>query len=154
MLFLLFQIGADRYGLEARRVVEVVPRVELKKIPRAPAGVAGMFDYHRTLMPVIDLSALSLNRASVPRLSTRIIVVNYPSGAEEQHLLGVMAEQATEVVRLDPEVFKESGVETPEAPYLGRVTRDARGLIQWIEIEKLLTKELRDQLFRPIKEFV
>ena len=41
MLFLLFRLGHDRYALEARRVVEVVPLLALKKIPQAPRGVVG-----------------------------------------------------------------------------------------------------------------
>ena len=33
MLFLLFQLGKDRYALEARRVVEVVPLLARRKQP-------------------------------------------------------------------------------------------------------------------------
>ena len=32
MLFLLFQLGNDRYALEASRVVEVVPMLELNQL--------------------------------------------------------------------------------------------------------------------------
>jgi len=45
MLFLLFQLGQDRYALEASRVIEVLPLVSLKRIPQAPRGVAGLFNY-------------------------------------------------------------------------------------------------------------
>ena len=45
MLFLLFQLGKDRYALEASRVVEVVPLLALKQLPQAPKGVAGIFNY-------------------------------------------------------------------------------------------------------------
>ena len=38
MLFLLFQLGNDRYALDASRVVEVLPLVELKHLPLAPRG--------------------------------------------------------------------------------------------------------------------
>ncbi len=36
MLFLLFQLGKDRYVLEAARVIEVLPLMDLKQIPEAP----------------------------------------------------------------------------------------------------------------------
>ena len=36
MLFLLFQLGQDRYALDASRVVEVVPLLTLKQFPRPP----------------------------------------------------------------------------------------------------------------------
>lgn len=153
MLFLLFQIGEDRYGLEASQVVEVVPLVNLKKIPQASPGVAGIFDYHGTLVPVIDLSKISAGRPSATRLSTRIILVNYPVDAGKEHILGLMAEMATETLQLDPAAFNASGVDVPEAPYLGPVTRDSRGLIQWIEVKKMMPDRLRDQLFRQTEEY-
>ena len=45
MLFLAFQVGADRYALETARVVEVLAMVELRKIAGAPVGTAGEFVY-------------------------------------------------------------------------------------------------------------
>jgi CheW-like domain len=36
MLFLVFQLGTDRYAIEAAQVVEVLPLVNAKHIPRAP----------------------------------------------------------------------------------------------------------------------
>ena len=59
MLFLQFQIGSDRYALEASRVVEVIPLLGLKKIPHAPRGVAGMFNYRGEVVPALDLTALT-----------------------------------------------------------------------------------------------
>ena len=76
MLFLLFQLGNDRYVLEASRVVEVVPLLELKQLPRAPKGVAGIFKYRGRPVPAVDLCALTLGRPASERLSTRIIIVN------------------------------------------------------------------------------
>jgi chemotaxis-related protein WspB len=58
MLFLIFQLGTDRYAIEAAQVAEVLPLVNTKNIPRAPLGVIGVFDYHGTPVPLIDLSEL------------------------------------------------------------------------------------------------
>ena len=154
MLFLLFQIGNDRYGLEASQVVEVVPLVALKKIPPAPPGVAGILNYHGLLVPVIDLSEMTMGRLSESRLSTRIVLVNYPMDAEKKHILGLMAEQATETIQLNPEAFSDAGVDVPEAPYLGLVAKDTRGLIQRIDVQKLLPDAMRDRLFHPTEECV
>jgi len=59
MLFLVFQLGPDRYAIEAAQVVEVLPLVNSKHIPRAPLGVAGVFDYHGTPVPLIDFTELA-----------------------------------------------------------------------------------------------
>ena len=40
MLFLLFELGTDRYALDALQIAEVLPLVAIKRIPRAPAESA------------------------------------------------------------------------------------------------------------------
>jgi chemotaxis-related protein WspB len=153
MLFLQFQLGKDRYALDSGRVVEVLPLLGIKQIPQAPAGVAGAFNYRGKPVPVIDLSELALGRPARLHMSTRIIVVRYPDGNGIQHELGLIAEKATETVRRDPADFTDSGVINDGAPYLGPVATDPNGLVQWIEVTKLLPAAVRDVLFRQPLEW-
>jgi chemotaxis-related protein WspB len=147
MLFILFHLGKDRYALQASRVIEVVPLVELKGLPHAPRGVAGMFNYRGRPVPAIDLSELTLGRAADRRLSTRIILVNYPDDQGRHHPLGLLAERATEVIRCEEGAFVDPGLNLGTAPYLGPVMMDARGGIQWVHEQRLLTDHVRDLLF-------
>jgi chemotaxis-related protein WspB len=150
MLFLLFQLGEDRYALDTGRVVEVLPLVAITPIPKAPAGVAGLFNYHGAPVPAIDLSQLTMGLPARNRLNTRIVLVHYPDGRGKTHLLGLIAEKVTETVRREPADFVASGVTTDRAPYLGPVATDARGVLQWIDVEWLLPASVRDVLFtRP-----
>lgn len=147
MLLLVFQIGGDRYALEASAVNEILPLVEIRPIPRAPEGIAGVFDYRGSPVPAIDLSALTLGRRAERTLSTRLVIVDYPDSAGERRPLGVIAEKATQTIRREPEDFVESGVTSAGAPYLGPVTRDAGGLVQRVDITRLLPASIRDVLF-------
>ena len=99
MLFLVCQMGRERYAVEASRIVEVVPLVSLKRLPQAPKGVAGVFNYRGQPVPAIDLCELTLGHKAAERLSTRIILVNYPDASGQNHLLGLIAEYATELLR-------------------------------------------------------
>jgi chemotaxis-related protein WspB len=152
MLFLLFQLGKDRYALETGQIEAVLPLLNIKQIPQAPAGVAGVFNYHGAPVPVIDLSQLALNRPAQQRLSTRIILVHYPDQAGWPHLLGLIAEYVAQTIRREPGDFSSTGLDHDGAPYLGPVASDAHGLIQWIELHKLLPTSVRDVLFRPAVE--
>ena len=76
MLLLTFTAGANRYAVDVARVVEVVPRVELRKIPHAPAFLAGLLGYRGKVVPVIDLGLLLGVAPCQDCLSTRIILVN------------------------------------------------------------------------------
>ena len=147
MLFLLFQLGKDRYALEARRVVEVVPLLELKKIPRAPKGFAGIFNYRGRPVPAVDLCELSLGQPAAERLSTRIIVINCTDGRGRQHHLGLIAEQATETLRKERADFVEPGFKFGSAPYLGPILLDPKGAIQWVHEEHLLSEQMRELVF-------
>jgi len=147
MLFLQFQIGAEAYVLDATRIVEVLPLVSIKHIPGAPEGVAGLFNYRGQAVPVIDLSELTLGRTAQRHISTRLILVRY--GA---HLLGLIAERATETLRREAADFAISGISSDATPYLGPVTQAAGRLIQWIEVDKLLPASVSRVLFRQAEE--
>jgi chemotaxis-related protein WspB len=153
MLFILFQLGRDCYALDAAQVVEVLPLVRVKKIPRAPTGVAGVFTYRGAPVPVLDLCELALGRPAQARLSTRLLLVRYPDATGTKRLLGLIAEKATETLRREPGDFVAAGVRSDGAPYLGPVANDPRGLIQWIEVDKLLSASVRAALFeQPVEE--
>ena len=148
MLFLLFQLGADRYALPAHEVSEVLPLVALKEIPGAPRGVAGLMNHRGVAVPVVDLSALALGRPAARRVSTRLVMVHYTAPGDRPRLLGLVAEHATEMMRRAPEEFRPAGVDPGAQRYLGPVVADGRGLIQRVEVAALLNAELRSVLFR------
>jgi chemotaxis-related protein WspB len=147
MLFLLFQLGNDRYALEAGRVLEVAPLAALRAIPRAPQAVAGVFNYRGRPVPVIDLSELTLGYPARDLLSTRIIMIRYPDRAGREQPLGLIAERATQIIRRDPADFAEPGLKLGLAPYLGPVLMDSQGSVQWIQEQHLLPEPVRNLLF-------
>ena len=145
MLFLLFQLGSERYAIRANCVAEVVPLLALKRLPQAPKGITGIFNYRGRPVPALDLSELTLGQPASERLSTRIIVIYYGEGTS--HLLGLVAEQATEMLRRDATDFVEPGVMLGTAPYLGPVLMDGRGPIHLINEQHLVPAAMRDLLF-------
>ncbi|MGF6088089.1 chemotaxis protein CheW [Pseudomonas sp. 18173] len=147
-LFLVFRIGNERYALKAIEVAEVLPRLPLKPIPHAPAWVAGVFAYRGTVVPVIDLSALTFGTPAQVRTSTRLVLVNYrPDETAETQLLGLILEQATDTLRCDPADFQPYGLDNRQTPYLGPVRKDEEGLLQWVRVSDLLEDQVRALLF-------
>src|SRR5580704_4819047 len=144
MLFLLLELGDDRYALDARQVAEVLPLVSITRLPQAPPSVAGILNYRGAPVPVIDVSQLIVGRPAERRLSTRIVLVHYPDAGGERRLLGLIAERCTHTVRREETDFAASGVSSDGAPYLGPVATDARGLLQWVDARTLLPAPVRD----------
>lgn len=147
-LLLTFQIGAERYATRVDQVLEIVPTVKLKPLPLAHSWVAGVFDYRGTAAPVIDLCQVFENRPAQRSMSTRILVVSYPSGAGTGRPLGLIAERVTEAVRMAPAAFQDAGVDVPTAPFLGGVYHHSRGLLQLVDVTKLLPPQVAERLFQ------
>jgi len=148
MLFLVLQLGEERYAIEAGDIVEIVPFLRLRALPQAPPYAAGVFDYRGELVPVIDLQALVRGEPSRPLMTTRIVVVRHVDEQDREHHLGLLTEDVVETLRRNPDEFEPAGIEVGETPYLGPITRDAGGLVQRIRVEHLLPAPVRRQLFR------
>jgi chemotaxis-related protein WspB len=147
-LFLLFRIGDDRYALEAVEIAEVLPRLPLKAIAHTPYWVAGVLAHRGDMIPVIDLAALAFGQNARSRTSTRLVLVHYRVDAEQpMRLLGLIIEQATDMLRCAPDEFKDYGLDNPDAGYLGPVREDASGLVQWVRIQDLLSDQVRALLY-------
>jgi chemotaxis-related protein WspB len=148
MLHLRFRIGGESYALPASRIAEVIPLVGVRPLPRTLPGVAGVMDYHGRMVPVIDLSELLIGRPAARRLSTRVVVAHYCDGVQSAQLLALIVEKATQAERHEAGNFAPTGVACPQAPYLGGVTAHAAGMVQFVEVSRLLPESLRTLLFR------
>lgn len=147
MLLVVFQMGEERYALDSRHVVEVVPLVRFRELPRAPEYVCGLFEYRGQITPVVDLSALAGKGPSQRLLSTRVILVHYRDFKDRFHVLGLLAERVTDTIRTKETDLKPAGIKVEDSPYLGKIVADATGMIQCIEVEELLPSEVQDILF-------
>lgn len=130
MLFLQFRLGQDSFALAADAIVEIVPLTALQATRSTLAGEpAGegvtSFDYRGRFIPAVDLCLRELGRPAHARLSTRIVVVRSDGGG----LVGLIAEQATTMLRLDPADF---------APF----ARGPDGLVQRVMLEDLLPRSM------------
>jgi chemotaxis-related protein WspB len=91
---------------------------------------------------------LALGQPSRKWMSTRIILVNYRDQSGKAHLLGLLAEHATETLHRPEEDFIDAGIATANTPYLRGVMSDAAGIIQRLEIQNLLSETVGGRLFR------
>jgi chemotaxis-related protein WspB len=178
MLLLTFRAAESPYAVDVARVVEVVPRIDLRRLPHAPAFLAGVFDYRGMVVPVIDLGILLGSEACPYRLSTRIILVDSrpadrkghlaageahthgstepgrdvapdvePIPEDRRWLLGLVAEQVSDVSAVRSEQVISSGMQLPQSPYLGAIVAIDREMVQLIEPERILDDSLRSSFF-------
>jgi chemotaxis-related protein WspB len=146
MLLLVVRVAGDAYAVEAARVVEVVPRLELRTLPHAPEALAGLFRYRGRMVPVIDLGILLGSHPSPCFLSTRIILVDKPLPAEGMSKVGLIAERVSDVRRIDDDRIIAPPSILGRNPYLGSIVSTDSGLVPLIDIERVFSEPLRNVL--------
>jgi len=146
MLILGLNIGNERYGIEATRVIEVVPLIELKKVPLTEKAIKGIFNYRGTSTPVIDLCQLFENRYCSANLSTRIVIIHDVDSAGNTRPIGLVAENITDVMQCQTEKITDSGIQSVNNNFLGKVYKHNNDMIQLIDTQRILPPSISHQL--------
>jgi chemotaxis-related protein WspB len=155
MQLLTFTIEAEDYAIESRRVVEVVPCVAARPIPRTPDFIRGIFTHRGRLIPLVDLAWLLIDTPLRETLSTRVIVVEFSLdsssiGPGDQRIrLGVAAENVVSLSSIVEIETSLPALRTPDAPALGRLLRIGGRTVQVLDVERLLPVALLAGLVAP-----
>lgn len=158
MQVLVFELGNQTYALPTRHVVRVLPGLALAKLAPSADFIAGVMNYRGAPVPVIDLarvggipgSTSASNHAGLDHrasFDTRIVLVDHEQPSGRRHLLGLLAEHVSGVRQLDPASMSDSGVRDPDAPFLGQVLASQSGVLQLIELSRLVPPHVCDWLF-------
>lgn len=147
MLFLLFQIGNDRYVIEGNKIIEIIPNLKIKPVLKAPDYVTGLLNYRGEVIPVIDINKLCIDKFTSSSLSSRIVIIKYLSINKDELKLGLNVEKATETIDLNRSDFEVSTIKIKDASYFGELVKTDNGIIQLLEVEKILPNEIREALY-------
>jgi chemotaxis-related protein WspB len=142
MLYVIVRVAGSTYGIEARWIREVVPRIPLRPLPGSPHYLAGVFDHAGVVVPVLDLGLLFAGMPCPERLNTRILLIDDPQRNGAIPRIGVIAENIYELRELDESAETRDDLTLALEPYLGRFLRLDGQLIQTVLIDKLVPAEL------------
>lgn len=139
MLFLLCHAGEERFAIPATRVIEVLPLVEVKPLATHRPGGAGLLLYRGSPVVVLDLSQIRGRAGSAARLSTRIVMVSVRDASGRERVMGLIAERATETIRLAGDLFSEMLDRDQPCQLLSRIAYDRSGVLRWLDVDRLLS---------------
>ncbi len=138
MLMLQLYVGDSCFALDSSWVVEVVPRVVLKPVPKAPDYIAGQMNYRGKPTSVTDFCLLLTGKPATTRLHSRIIICQYEDEKGKLHPMGLVAERVTSTLRAEAEVFEAVSLAPDSLNFLGGVLPDDQGGVQFIDFHALL----------------
>lgn len=134
MSMLLFYVGDNRYAIDNRHVIQIVPRVLLKKIPNTPHFVAGSINFRGQFLPVIDFCQLIEQRNTQASLSSRIILLKESSSDNLPPLAGLLGEKVSEIIDLETDQFGKNEFYFLNLPYFDKSYSDDHGIILNVNI--------------------
>src|SRR5437763_16976232 len=92
----VFELGAELYGVEIARVHEIIRLQAVTRVPRSPAFVEGVINLRGKVIPVVDLRRrFGLPSAEHTR-SSRIVVVEIGD-----QVVGIVVDGVSEVLRVN-----------------------------------------------------
>lgn len=147
MLYIQFQIGEQLYALNTDEIIEIVPWVNFHLIPGAPDYIAGVFNYRGQIVPVLDITKLTINKPAKRRLNTRIALVNFPINQKETRIIGIMGEKMADTIDIQEEDLQETGITSEQLIHLGPIANYKGTLIQCVNVSNLINKELVHKIF-------
>lgn len=136
MLMLVFYVGDYAYAIDCQNIVEVFPRVNLKKIPNVSKWIEGLLNISGKSIVTVDICQLIDDRPSASSLHTRIILISNEKEQGSMNYLGIIAEKVIEVIDCNPEDFIDSGLRVKDCPYLKGIMNESGRMIQLLDVEK------------------
>jgi purine-binding chemotaxis protein CheW len=135
VLHVLFRVGEADYVLPASEVVQMESFVQATQVPGALPYVAGLVQLRGQVIPVIDLRTRFGLPPIARGLDSRVIVVR--DGAR---LVGLLADSAREVVRIDEAAFEPPPAAVTEQGqgFVGQVAQSGQRLVLRLDFAKVI----------------
>jgi chemotaxis signal transduction protein len=101
---LVISVGANLAALPVPRIEQVAPMVAVAPIPHAPRAVRGVVNFHRRLVPVVDLHVVYGAEAEPLLPSMFLVFVR----SQEDEIFALVVDEIHDVRRLDEEPAADS----------------------------------------------
>ncbi|MBI3771328.1 MAG: purine-binding chemotaxis protein CheW [Gammaproteobacteria bacterium] len=143
MMVLLFKLDNAKYALDVAHIVEIMPRIAIKPLPRVPDYIPGLINYRGRIVPVVDLAMLVHKHPASHSLSTRIILVQFDSEEGHSQLVGMIAECATETTKIDVHDALTTGISSNMDAFVDAIILDRDEMIGIVNLARLMPHELQ-----------
>jgi purine-binding chemotaxis protein CheW len=139
----VFQLGAEFYGVEIARVHEIIRLQTVTRVPRAPVFVEGVINLRGKVIPVVDLRRrFGLPLADHTRAS-RIVVVELGD-----QVVGVVVDGVSEVLRVNGATVEPPSpvVAGIDSEYIHGIAKLDERLVILLDLDRVLAQTDRRAL--------
>jgi purine-binding chemotaxis protein CheW len=137
--YLIFELGAEEFGVSVMRVKEIMKMQTITAVPKAPHSLRGVINLRGRIVPVISIRrAFGMEDAEYTE-RTCIVVVQAERGTVAQSV-GVIVDGVVEVLLLSAEEIEERPDFGPDATasYVRGIAKSKGKVKILLDIEKVL----------------
>lgn len=147
MLAVVWEVGEERFTIDASQVVEVVPVVALHRAAGLPDWMLGLGDYHGRLIPILDGAKLVDVAPSPLRLGSRVLVIAVEACGASR-LVGLQVSAVQGVASIDlADAAGHRGFASTDAPHLAEVVRIGDRTARRVVLDRFLVGGRGELLF-------
>jgi purine-binding chemotaxis protein CheW len=99
--YLTFLLKGEVFAVDIRMVREIIPSGHMTKVPMMPPFIRGIINLRGAVVPVIDIQSRFGWERSVVNTKTCIVILD-ATGSSGQSPLGLMVDEVSEVIEIDP----------------------------------------------------
>jgi purine-binding chemotaxis protein CheW len=139
----VFQLGAELYGVEISRVHEIIRLQAVTRIPHSPPFVEGVINLRGKVISVINLRRRFGLPAADDTRAGRIVVVDI-----NDQVIGMVVDGVSEVLRVNTATIEppSPAVAGIDSEYLQGIVKLPERLVILLDLDRVLSREERRAL--------
>lgn len=138
--FLTFLLGKEYFAVNVIKVLEVLERQYITRVPQAPAHILGIINFRGDILPVVD-TRYKFNLPSQNEDEKNYIIIYDVSTADSKIIIAATADAVKDVIEIADDEIKpvpEMGI-SYNAKYISGAIRRHEEFILLLDIEKVFS---------------
>ena len=143
----IFELGAENFGIEIASVEGINKMMDITKIPKAPDYMLGITNLRGSVLPVIDLQK-RFGMAEQEHTSETRIVVASMDGVK----IGMVVSAVSEVLTIDDKVIEPPPplMSNINSEYIVGVAKIDKRLVILLDLAKVLSADEKAQVAKVV----
>lgn len=151
--YLSFIVGNELYAVNVSKVLEVLEKQAISRVPNAPHYIKGIINFRGDIVPVFETRD-KFNLPTRTDSDACVIIVLDLSQNTEIFRIGAMVDKVKDVLEIDDSEIKPVPTMSKEfnTKFLHGIYKLNNNFILLLDVEKVFTTEEMDALAKTIEE--
>ena len=146
----IFNLGKEAYGIDIKKVVEIVLHQEIRHVPDAPSYIEGIVNLRGDIYPIYNLRTRFEMESKEADENTKIIVIRTP-----EMNVGFIVDSVSEILNVPIRNIEDAPniiSSKDDGRYIQGVAKEENRIIVLLDIDKLVSDRDYDLMNDMVEE--